>query len=49
MLQEEGVRRCYYGHVHGQGIRLAFNGDYEGIRYQLVSADALHFCPAPVF
>ena len=49
VLQEEGVHRCYYGHVHGQGIRLAFNGEYEGVRYRLVSADALRFCPAPVF
>ncbi len=45
VLQQEGLRRCYYGHVHSQGIRQAFNGLSEGIDYRLVSADALHFCP----
>lgn len=45
VLQQEGVRRCYYGHVHSQGIRQAFNGELDGIAYRLVSADALHFCP----
>ncbi len=45
VLQEEGVRRCYYGHVHGAGIHMAFNGVSDGIEYRLVSADALRFCP----
>ena len=45
VLREEGVRRCYYGHVHSAGIRLAFNGTADGIRFRLVSADALRFVP----
>lgn len=45
VLKEYGVTRCYYGHVHGPGIRQAFNGEIDGIRLQLASADALKFVP----
>ncbi len=45
VLKEYGVTRCYYGHVHGPGIRQAFNGEIDGIRLQLASADALNFVP----
>lgn len=45
VLQEYGVRRCYYGHVHGPGIAQAFNGEYEGVSLRLASADALKFTP----
>lgn len=43
-----GVRRCYYGHIHGKGIRLAFNGRRGGTDYRLVSADAVEFRPVKV-
>ena len=45
VLQEEGISHCYYGHVHGNGIRLAVQGAIDNIDYRLISADALHFCP----
>lgn len=45
VLRQEGIDRCYYGHVHSHGIRQAFNGTLDGIRYQLISADAVGFCP----
>ncbi len=48
VLQQEGIRQCYYGHVHSHGIRQAFNGELDGIRYQLISADAVGFCPVPI-
>lgn len=48
VLQEEGIRRCYYGHVHSVGIRLAVEGLMDGIEYRLISADALRFCPVLV-
>ena len=49
VLKEEGITRCFYGHVHGKGIRLATGGEVDGISYRLISADALQFCPIPVF
>lgn len=48
VLKEEGIEYCYYGHVHSNGIRLAVQGEVDGIRYRLISADALRFCPIPV-
>lgn len=45
VLKEEGITRCYYGHIHSKGIRLAVQGDVNGIQFELISADALHFCP----
>lgn len=43
LLSEYGVSRCVYGHLHGQSIRRAFNGEYGGVRCDLVSCDALGF------
>lgn len=48
LFERYGVKRCFYGHIHGKGIRLAFNGERNGTEYRLVSADALGFCPLPV-
>lgn len=45
VLKEEGITRCYYGHLHGPSLSVAFNGTLDDIRFQLVSADYLHFCP----
>ena len=48
ILKKYGVRRCYYGHVHGKNIHHAFNGVYEDIHFRLVSADALSFIPLKI-
>lgn len=45
VLQDYGIKQCWYGHIHSAGIRFALNGDYEGVRYRLISADALKFTP----
>lgn len=45
MLQQYGVRECYFGHLHGSAAAGAWQGEAEGIRFRLVSADALNFCP----
>ena len=45
VLEEEEITHCFYGHVHSNGIRLAVQGEIEGIHYRLISADALQFCP----
>ncbi|MBQ9963790.1 MAG: metallophosphoesterase [Clostridia bacterium] len=45
VLLDEGIKRCYYGHVHGAGIRQAFQGEWNGITFRLTSCDALQFCP----
>jgi L-rhamnose isomerase len=45
ILREEGIRRCYYGHLHGTAQRWAFQGEWEGCRFTLVAADFLRFAP----
>lgn len=48
MLPAYGVKRCYYGHLHGDSHKLAFQGSHDGVEYRLVSADFLDFCPLRV-
>ena len=44
-----GVRRCWYGHLHGAGCAQAFEGEHRGIRFRLVSADHVQFIPQKIF
>jgi len=48
VLHEYGIKKCYYGHIHGKGIRLAFEGEFEGIEFKLVSGDSVGFTPVLV-
>ena len=48
LLHRYGVRRCFYGHLHGGAIRYAVQGMADGIEYRLVSADSVRFCPQKV-
>ncbi len=45
VLKEYKIERCYYGHLHGGAINGAINNVFDGIKFQLVSADYLGFCP----
>ena len=45
LLHKYGVKRCFYGHLHGYSHRLAVRGERDGIDYQLVAADYLCFRP----
>ena len=49
ILKAYPVRSVVYGHLHGAGIKIAFEGEREGIDYHLVSCDALAFCPKLIF
>ena len=44
IMREYGVKRCFYGHLHGPSCRMAFTGEYLGINFELISADHLGFC-----
>lgn len=48
LLHKYGVRRCYYGHIHGSGCHYAYEGEAEGIEYRLISADHVDFKPVLV-
>ena len=45
VLKSTGSGGVFYAHLHGKAIRFAVQGEVDGIRYKLVSADGLHFCP----
>lgn len=45
LIRSYGVRRCFYGHLHGQSIKNAFSGELDGVHYSLISADAIGFRP----
>ena len=45
VLKSEGIRRCYYGHLHGPSCRTAVNAEVDGIRLSLISCDFLNFLP----
>lgn len=47
LLHAHNVSKCFYGHIHGMYSSDA-NFDYEGIRFELVSADFLDFCPKKI-
>lgn len=46
VLEENQVRECYFGHIHGQyAARKALVGEYRGIQMRLISCDFVNFCP----
>ena len=48
LLKDYEVRYCWYGHLHGQAYRHAFNGWIDGTCFRLVSADYLQFQPKKI-
>lgn len=45
-IEKLGARICVYGHLHNEiDFREAIQGDYNGVRYVLASADFLSFAP----
>ena len=48
ILEEYGVWKCIYGHLHGAGMMQGFTGSSQGIEFILTSADYLKFCPLEI-
>ncbi len=48
LMKEYGVKECYYGHLHGDAIALAYEGEFFGVDCRLISADHLGFCPQKI-
>ncbi len=48
LLESYGVSQCYYGHLHGESCRGAFNGRRGGVDYHLISADYVQFRPVTI-
>ena len=45
LLKEKGIKKCYYGHLHGGAAQYAFDDNFDGIDFKLISADRLKFVP----
>ena len=45
VLKRNEVKRCYYGHLHGPSCNFSVNDTGDGIKFRLISADFLSFCP----
>ena len=48
LLREYGVKRCFYGHLHGVTQRRAMEGEMYGTEFSLVAADYLQFIPKKI-
>ena len=45
----ENCRISIYGHIHGKsGFRLAYEGEYKGVDFRLISGDRIGFMPVLV-
>ena len=45
VMYKYNVKKCYYGHLHGNAHKYAICGESEGINFNLISADFVQFCP----
>lgn len=48
LLERYGVRRCYYGHLHGASHRLAIQGLVGQVDFRLIAADYVAFRPEKI-
>lgn len=49
VIKRYGVKKVFYGHIHGLSYRYAIDGIYDGIDFRLVSCDYLEFKPVKIF
>ncbi|MCH5321250.1 MAG: metallophosphoesterase [Eubacterium sp.] len=45
LLKEYGIKKCYYGHLHGIAAKFAVDDKIDKIDFKLISADRLGFAP----
>ncbi len=43
VMKKYNVEKCIYGHLHGNSIKEAIEGTFQGIELKLVSSDSLDF------
>lgn len=48
LLRQYGAKVCCSGHLHGESLRLAFNGPWDGTRHINVSGDGIFFRPCKI-
>jgi predicted phosphohydrolase len=45
IMKDFGVKKCFYGHLHGEYAKNAFTGEKMGILFGIISADDTKFIP----
>lgn len=45
LLNDYGIKKCYYGHLHSEAARFAVDDTVGGIAFKLISCDRLSFMP----
>lgn len=45
VLKKYNIKKCIYGHIHGEGLENIVEGNVEGIEYYCTSSDFLNFKP----
>lgn len=45
LLKSYGIKKCYYGHLHGVAAKFAIDDTVEDISLKCISADRLNFTP----
>ncbi len=48
LLEKYGVKKCIYGHIHSSNLKNVFEGEHNGIEYNLISADYREFMPIKI-
>lgn len=48
VLKQHDIKKCYYGHLHGNAIKKAVIGKHYGIDFRLISCDFIGFTPVVV-
>lgn len=49
ILKRYSVKKCIYGHLHGQAFKDAFEGIIDGVQIMLTSCDYIGFMPVRLF
>ena len=49
LLKEKGIKKCYFGHLHGDAAKYALNEKIDGINFELISCDKLKFVPKLIY
>ena len=43
IMKDYNIKKCFYGHLHGDAIKDAIEGNYFGIDFKLISSDGVDF------
>lgn len=49
LLNEFGIKKCCFGHLHGEAAKYAVDGIINDIGFKLISCDRLKFTPYLIF